>query len=84
MADPGLAAIATNGAGDIVDEILGVNSTRGATLLGDGSLTSGAADLLSAQGPTVAIAAAESTAQDELDGKPRPANVESFGVATIR
>jgi Family of unknown function (DUF6049) len=76
VADPGLAAIATNGAGDIVDEILGVNSTRGATLLGDGSLTSGAADLLSAQGPTVAIAAAESTAQDELDGKPRPANVD--------
>src|ERR1700722_5875704 len=64
-AAPGWPAIATNGAGDVVDEILGVNSTRGATLLGDGSLTSGAADLLSGQGPTVAIAAAEYAAQDE-------------------
>ena len=50
--------------------------TRGATLLGDGSLTAAAADLLTAQGPTVAIAAAECTAQDEIDGKPRPANLE--------
>jgi hypothetical protein len=75
VGDPGLAAIATNGAGDVVDQILGVTSTRGATLLGDGSLTSGAAELLSAQGPTVAIAAAECTAQDEIGGQPRPANV---------
>jgi hypothetical protein len=74
-ADQGLAAIATNGAGDVVDQILGVTSTRGATLLGDGSLTAGAADLLSAQGPTVAIAAADYAAQDEIDGRPRPANV---------
>ena len=36
VGDPGLAAIATNGAGDIVDQILGINSTRGATILGDG------------------------------------------------
>jgi hypothetical protein len=75
VGDPGLAGIATNGAGDVVDQILGVTSTRGATLLGDGSFTSGAAKLLSAQGPTVAIAAAEYTAQDEIDGKPRPVNV---------
>jgi hypothetical protein len=75
VGDPGLAATATNGAGGIVDQILGVTSTRGATLLGDGSLTSGAAELLSAQSPTVAIAAAECTAQDEIDGKPQPANV---------
>ncbi len=81
VSDPGLATIATNGAGDVVDEILGVNSTRGATLLGDGSLTSGAADLLSGQGPTVAIAAAEYTAPDELDGKPRPANVNPHRVS---
>ena len=71
VGDPGLASIATNGAGDIVDQILGVTSTRGATLLGDGSLTAAAADLLGAQGPTVAIAAADCTAQDEVDGKLR-------------
>ncbi|MBV8966972.1 MAG: hypothetical protein JO191_12450, partial [Mycobacteriaceae bacterium] len=76
IGDPGLAAIATNGAGDVVDQILGVTSTRGATVLGDGFLTSGAAELLGAQGPTVAIAAAECTAHDEIDGKPRPANVD--------
>jgi hypothetical protein len=73
--DDGLSTIATSGAGDVVDQILGVTSTRGATLLGDGSLTAGAADLLSALGPTVAIAAAPCAAQDEIDGKPRPANV---------
>ncbi|HUL98784.1 MAG TPA: hypothetical protein VLU24_05065, partial [Mycobacterium sp.] len=75
VGDPGLAAIATNGAGDIVDQILGVTSTRGATLLGDGSLTATAAELLNGQGPTVAIAAADCTAHDEADGKPQPANV---------
>ena len=75
VGDPGLATIATNGAGDIVDQILGVTSTRGATLLGDVSLTEAAADLLNAQGPTVAIAAADCTAQDEADGKLQPANV---------
>ncbi len=76
VGDPGLAAIATTGAGDIVDQILGITTTRGAMLLGDGSLTAGAAELLGAQGPAVAIAAAECTAQDENDGKPQPANVD--------
>jgi len=75
VGDPGLAGIATNGAGDIVDQILGVTSTRGATLLGDGSLTAASADLLSAQGPTVAIAAADCTASGEVNGKPQPADV---------
>ena len=64
VGDPGLSAIATNGAGDIVDQILGVTSTRGATLVGDGPLTGPAVDLLDRQGPTVAIAAADLTAQD--------------------
>jgi hypothetical protein len=76
VGDDGLSAVATNGAADVVDQILGVTSTRGATLLGDGSLTPGAADLLSAQGPTVAIAAAPYAAQDEIDGRPRAANVD--------
>ncbi len=56
--DPRLSGIAMNNAGDIVDQILGVTSTRGATLLADGPLTSRAADLLNADDPTVAIAAA--------------------------
>jgi hypothetical protein len=75
VGDPALAGIATNGAGEVLDRILGVTSTRGATLLGDGSMTAGAVDLLSAQGTTVAITAADCTAQDEADGKPIPANV---------
>ncbi|AFM19998.1 hypothetical protein Mycch_5314 [Mycolicibacterium chubuense NBB4] len=58
VADPGLSTIATRGAGDIVDQILGVTTTRGATLVGDGPLTADAVELLSGQGPTVAIGAA--------------------------
>ncbi|WP_081618298.1 hypothetical protein [Mycobacterium sp. 155] len=73
--DAGLSAIATNGAGDIVDQILGVASTRGASIVGDGPLTGSAVDLLSAQGPTVAIAAAHTTAQDSATGAPETADV---------
>ena len=39
VGDPGLSATATNGAGDVVDQILGVASVRGATLIPDGPLT---------------------------------------------
>jgi hypothetical protein len=73
VGDPGLNAIATNGAGDIVDQILGIRSTRGATLVGDGPLTGPAVELLSAQGPTVAIAAANLTAL----GSPPPGSGDS-------
>jgi hypothetical protein len=62
--DRGLSAIATNSVGDIVDHILDVPSTRGATLLPDGALTGRAVNLLSANGSTVAIAAADLAAQD--------------------
>ena len=62
--DPGLSAAATSSAGDIVDHILDVASTRGATVLPDGPLTSGAVNLLSANNGTVAIAAADFSAQD--------------------
>lgn len=68
VGDPTLAAAATNGAADVVDQILGVTSTRGATVIGDGPLTAGAVDLLSAQGPTVAVAAANLTGPDEAEG----------------
>ncbi|KAA0099756.1 hypothetical protein CIW49_09275 [Mycolicibacterium sp. P1-18] len=61
VGNPELSTIAVKGAGDIVDQILGVVSTRGATLVGDGPLTGGAVRMLSAQGPTVAIAAGDVT-----------------------
>jgi hypothetical protein len=83
VGDPGLSAIATKSAADIVDQILGVASTRGATLVGDGPLTASAVDLLSAQGPTVTIGAANMTALgpppsgrgDSATGEPMTADV---------
>ncbi|OBA59789.1 hypothetical protein A5647_15980 [Mycobacterium sp. 1100029.7] len=62
--DPGLSSIATTSVGDIVDHILDVQSTRGATLLPDGPLTSRAVDLLNANNSTVAVAAADLVAPD--------------------
>ncbi len=75
VGDPGLSAIATNGAGDIVDQILGVASVRGASILADGPLTRPALDLLAAQGQTVSISAAHITAQDSETGAPETADV---------
>jgi hypothetical protein len=66
--DPGLSAIATSNAGDIVDQILGVTSIRGVTLMADGSLTSRAVSLLGANGSTVAIAAANFSEHDSATG----------------
>jgi hypothetical protein len=68
--DPGLSAIATNSVGDIVDHILDVPSTRGATLLPGGPLTSRAVDLLSTNDSTVAIAAADFSGEDSATGTP--------------
>ncbi len=75
VGDPGLSSIATNGAGDIVDQILGITSTRGATLVGDGPLTGPAIQLLSAQGPTVALAAADFAAESSETGELATADV---------
>ena len=75
VGDPGLSGIATNGAGDIVDQILGIASIRGASLVGDGPLTGPAVELLSAQGPTVAIGAANFPAQDSATGEPATADL---------
>lgn len=58
VGDPRLSAAATTTAADIVDRILGITSTRGATILGDGPLSAPALELLDGQGPTVAIAPA--------------------------
>ena len=75
VGDAGLSAIATRGAGDIVDQILGIQSIRGATLVGDGPLTGPAVELLSAQGPTVAIGAANIGAEDSATGELATADV---------
>lgn len=64
IGEPGLSATATSGAGDIVDQILGVAAVRGATLIPDGSLSRRGVDLLSANGNTVVIAAADSSVGD--------------------
>lgn len=68
VADPGLSAVATNGAGAIVNQILGVTVTRGASLIGDGPMTEAAITLLSSQGPTVAIGAADLMGPGVSDG----------------
>jgi hypothetical protein len=75
VGDAGLAAAATTDANAIVDQILGVASVRGATLIGDGPLTGSAVRLLSEQGPTVAIAAPAYTVQDSSDSEPAPVDV---------
>ncbi|MGV0644076.1 DUF6049 family protein [Mycolicibacterium sp. XJ879] len=67
VGDPGLTAIATRTAADIVDQLLGITSLRGVALFADGPLTGPAVRLLSALGPhpegrggrTVAVAAAD-------------------------
>ena len=82
VGDSGLSGIATNGAGGIVDQLLGIASIRGASLVGDGPLTGPAVELLSAQGPTVAIGAADFPAQDSATGEPAtadPTPVRGYG-----
>jgi len=66
--NPGLSAIATKGAANIVDQILDITSTPGVSLIGDGPLTGRAVKLLSEQGPMVAIGAAQLTAGDVSEG----------------
>ncbi|OBL06782.1 hypothetical protein A5646_14840 [Mycobacterium sp. 1245499.0] len=65
--DPGLSAIATTSANGIIDKILDVASTRGATLVPDGPLTDRAVKLLSGNDTTVAIAAADLSATEAQD-----------------
>lgn len=77
VGDPALSAFATNGAGDIVDQVLEVTSIRGATLVGDGPLNTASVELLSAQGTTVAIAAADCPAQDSATGEAGTADLRN-------
>ena len=60
IGDPGLSGTATTNGADVVDRILGITSLRGVTVVADGRLTEGGLALLSGQGPTVVIAAADS------------------------
>ncbi|BBX85484.1 hypothetical protein [Mycolicibacterium aubagnense] len=75
VGDAVLSSTATTDAGPIVNQLLGIQSLRGATVVGDGPLTGPAVGLLSAQPePTVAIAAAPITADDSdhpADTSPR-------------
>lgn len=76
VGNPGLSRIAVTTAGDIVDQILGIASVRGASLIGDGPLTGPAVQLLSNLGPhpegrggqRVAIGAADVATGSESDG----------------
>ena len=68
VGNPGLSAIATKGAANIVDQILEITSTPGMSLIGDGPLTGRAVQLLSEQGPMVAIGAAQLTAGEVSEG----------------
>ena len=65
VGDAVLSSTAITDAGPIVNQLLGVTSLRGATVVGDGPLTGPAVRLLSAQPePTMAIAAAPLTADE--------------------
>ncbi|MFV8309043.1 DUF6049 family protein [Mycobacteroides chelonae] len=71
MADEGLAHQATTGTADVLDQILGINSLRGATLLGDGHLSKAGIGLLTGQGPTVAVSALPADQETPPDFNPR-------------
>lgn len=75
VGDPSLEVFATTTAADLVDQLLGVSSTRGVTLVGDGPMTSRVVDLLTAHGPTVAIAAADTFAVDGATGESMTADL---------
>ena len=84
VGDPGLSSIATNAAGDIVDQILGIASIRGASLIGDGPLTGPSVQLLSAQGQTVAVGAADIKAGSNSDSGSETAVPGPADLAPVR
>ena len=81
VGDPRLSMAATGSASEIVDRILGITSTRGATVLGDGPLSGSALELLNAQSPTVAIAAASSA--DAASGAPFTADLTARRLSPV-
>lgn len=74
VGDDSLSVIATTTSSDIVDQILGVMSIRGATLIADGPLTRRTVDLLGGDTDTVAVAAADFSAADSATGAPATAD----------
>jgi hypothetical protein len=82
VGDPGLSAVATSASGDIVDQVLGVTSVRGATLIPDGSLTRRTVDLLSANGNAAVIAAADFSAEDSASRVPTTADTAPQRLST--
>ncbi|WP_343600290.1 hypothetical protein [Mycobacterium sp.] len=77
VGNAGLSTIATSGSAGIVDQILGVASTPGVTLLADSWLTRGAAELLGAEGATVAIGAADVPAASDATADVAPRRVSA-------
>lgn len=71
MNDAGISEMVTTGASDTVDQILGIESLRGVTVLTHGSLTLSGAGLLSGTGPATAISAAPQRDGDQIDIGPR-------------
>lgn len=70
-----LTATATNATGNIVNQVLGIDSVRGVTLISDGSLTRRTTDLLGASGSTVVIAAADCPAHDSASATAPSADI---------
>ncbi|EUA56606.1 hypothetical protein I553_8654 [Mycobacterium xenopi 4042] len=75
VADPGLTAAATSSAADIVDQILGISSVRGAALMPDGPLTPRVIDLLNSTGIPVTVAAADISELDGVNRAPATADL---------
>jgi hypothetical protein len=82
VGDPRLSAFTVSDAVDVVEQLLGVPTTRGATLIGDGPLDDHVVSLLDAQGPTVAIAAADCAAPDNAAGVSTIADVAPRRLST--
>lgn len=66
IGNPVLSGAATRSGADIVDRILGITSTRGATVLGDGPLTETGLALLDGQDGTVVVATGDDPAPQRL------------------
>ncbi|OKH84258.1 hypothetical protein EB75_05585 [Mycobacterium sp. ST-F2] len=78
VGDAVLSTTAITDAGPIVNQLLGITSLRGATVVGDGPLTGPAVRLLAAQPePTMAIAAAPVTADES--GEPADTAPRRYG-----
>lgn len=76
VGQPALGAAATRSGADIVDRILGIASTRGATILADAPITDDGLALLDSQGGTVVLAAGADPAPQRLSAQVTLASFE--------